>query len=115
MISLETSCVPFLFHFFPWISETAPRARVKYVAALPMLARASPGEMAIEIRELALPMSEPRELVEHFFRHEFGRLVAVLTRSLGVRRFGLVGHVGSPVFKAGSLTERRTGSRSRDY
>ena len=23
-------------------------------------------------------MSEPRELVEHFFRHEFGRLVAVL-------------------------------------
>ncbi len=31
-------------------------------------------------------MSEPRALVEHFFRHEFGRLVAVLTRSLGVRR-----------------------------
>src|SRR3954469_23967091 len=28
----------------------------------------------------------PRELVEHFFRHESGRLVAVLTRSLGVRR-----------------------------
>ncbi len=25
-------------------------------------------------------MSEPRALVEHFFRHEFGRLVAVLTR-----------------------------------
>jgi RNA polymerase sigma-70 factor (ECF subfamily) len=35
-------------------------------------------------------MSEPRELVEHFFRHEFGRLVAVLTRSLGVRRLDLV-------------------------
>src|SRR5262249_33540187 len=34
-------------------------------------------------------MSEPRELVEHFFRHEFGRLVAVLTRSLGVRRLDL--------------------------
>lgn len=30
------------------------------------------------------------ELVEHFFRHESGRLVAVLTRSLGVRRLGLV-------------------------
>jgi hypothetical protein len=30
-------------------------------------------------------MSEPRALVEHFFRHEFGRLVAVPTRSLGVR------------------------------
>src|SRR6516165_1241197 len=35
-------------------------------------------------------MSEPRVLVEHFFRHEFGRLVAVLTRSLGVRRLALV-------------------------
>src|SRR6266853_1590901 len=29
-------------------------------------------------------MNEPRALVEHFFRHEFGRLVAVLTRSRGV-------------------------------
>ena len=35
-------------------------------------------------------MSEPRALVEHFFRHEFGRLVAVLTRSLGMRRLDLV-------------------------
>src|SRR6266436_5879030 len=35
-------------------------------------------------------MSEPRVLVEHFFRHEFGRLGAVLTRSLGVRRLDLV-------------------------
>src|SRR3954470_7992373 len=35
-------------------------------------------------------MSEPRALVEHFFRHEFGRLSAVLTRSLGVRRLALV-------------------------
>ena len=34
-------------------------------------------------------MSQPRALVEHFFRHEFGRLVAVLTRSLGVRRLDL--------------------------
>jgi len=31
-------------------------------------------------------MSEPRALVEHFFRHEFGRLCAVLTRSFCVRR-----------------------------
>jgi RNA polymerase sigma-70 factor (ECF subfamily) len=31
-------------------------------------------------------MIEQRALVEHFFRHEFGRLVAVLTRLLGVRR-----------------------------
>src|SRR6185437_12774643 len=35
-------------------------------------------------------MSEPRALVEHFFRHEFGRLGAVLTRSLGVRRLDLI-------------------------
>src|SRR5262245_17140358 len=35
-------------------------------------------------------MSEPRALVEHYFRHEFGRLVAVLTRSLGVRQLVLV-------------------------
>jgi len=35
-------------------------------------------------------MSEPRELVEHYFRHEFGRLVAVLSRSLGVRRLDLI-------------------------
>ena len=35
-------------------------------------------------------MSGPHALVEHFFRYEFGRLVAVLTRSLGVRRLDLV-------------------------
>jgi RNA polymerase sigma-70 factor (ECF subfamily) len=35
-------------------------------------------------------LSEPRALVEHFFRHEFGRLCAVLTRSLGVRRLDFV-------------------------
>jgi predicted RNA polymerase sigma factor len=35
-------------------------------------------------------MSEPRALVDHFFRHEFGRLVAVLSRSLGVRRLDLL-------------------------
>jgi len=42
-----------------------------------------------------LRMSEPRALMQHFFRHEFGRLVAVLARSLG-----------SPVFKAGSPATR---------
>ena len=41
-----------------------------------------------------LRMSEPRALVEHFFRHEFGRLVAVLTRSLGdAGQLDLVGDV----------------------
>ena len=34
-------------------------------------------------------MSDPGVLVEHFFRHESGRLVAVLARSLGVRRLEL--------------------------
>ena len=29
-------------------------------------------------------------LVEHFFRHEYGRLVALLTRKVGVRHLGLV-------------------------
>src|SRR5215831_11975213 len=38
-------------------------------------------------------MTEPRALVDHFFRHEFGRLCAVLTRSLGVRRLDLVDDV----------------------
>ena len=35
-------------------------------------------------------MTEPRDLVEHFFRHESGRLVALLTRSMGVGRIDLV-------------------------
>jgi RNA polymerase sigma-70 factor (ECF subfamily) len=35
-------------------------------------------------------MTEPSALVDHFFRHESGRLCAVLTRSLGVRRLDLV-------------------------
>jgi RNA polymerase sigma-70 factor (ECF subfamily) len=35
-------------------------------------------------------MNEPRALVEHFFRHEFGRLCAVQNRSLSVRRLDLV-------------------------
>lgn len=38
-------------------------------------------------------MSEPPALVENFFRHELGRLVAVLTRSLGVRGLAIAGDV----------------------
>ena len=52
-------------------------------------------------------MSEPRELVEHFFRHESGRLVAVLTRSLGVRRLALV----EDVVQAALLQALETWSR----
>ncbi len=35
-------------------------------------------------------MQDSRTLVDHFFRHEYGRLVAVLTRSLGIRNLELV-------------------------
>ena len=35
-------------------------------------------------------MNEPRALVEHFFRHEYGRLVGLLTCALGVRNLELV-------------------------
>src|SRR5262245_26234502 len=52
-------------------------------------------------------MSEPRALVEHFFRHEFGRLVAVLTRSLGVRRLALV----EDVFQAALVQAIESSSR----
>jgi RNA polymerase sigma factor (sigma-70 family) len=34
-------------------------------------------------------MTEPGQLVEHFFRHEYGRIVAVLVRSLGIRHLEL--------------------------
>ena len=50
----------------------------------------------IEIREMAGPERVPNAdgrragLVEHFFRHEYGRLVAMLTRMVGVRHVELV-------------------------
>jgi hypothetical protein len=43
----------------------------------------------IKLREMAGYAWANRALVEHFFR-QFGRLGAVLTRSLGVRRLALV-------------------------
>src|SRR5260370_31464198 len=54
-------------------------------------------------------MSEPRALVEHFFRHGFGRLVAVLTRSLGLRRLALV----EDVVQAALVQALETWSRRR--
>ncbi len=54
-------------------------------------------------------MSEPRALVEHFFRHEFGRLVAVLTRSLGVRRLALVEDVAGAALVLALETWSRRG------
>jgi RNA polymerase sigma factor (sigma-70 family) len=53
-------------------------------------------------------VSEPRELVEHFFRHESGRLVALLTRSLGVGRLDLV----EDVVQASLLQALQTWARS---
>jgi hypothetical protein len=46
-------------------------------------------------------MSEPHARAEHFFCHESGRLVAVLTRSLGVRRLEPV----EDVVKAALVTD----------
>ena len=53
-------------------------------------------------------MSEPRALVEHFFRHEFGRLGAVLTR----REFGDIIHVrrGKVLVFSGCNSHPATGS-----
>src|SRR5713226_212153 len=52
-------------------------------------------------------MSEPRALLEHFFRHEFGRLGAVLTRSLGVRRLELLDVVQAALMQALETWSRR--------
>src|SRR5262245_9939936 len=46
-------------------------------------------------------------LVEHYFRHEYGRLVAGLTRHLGVRRLDLV----EDVVQAALLRAMQTWSR----
>ena len=66
--------------------------------------------------------------MEHFFRHEFGRLVAVLTRSLGVRHLAQVEDVvqaalvqaletwsrrGVPLDPAGCERVAATGTRPR--
>ena len=47
--------------------------------------------------------------MEHFFRHEFGRLGAVLTRSLGVRRLDLVEDVVSAALVQALETWSRRG------
>ncbi len=54
-------------------------------------------------------MSESHALVEHFFRHEFGRLCAVLTRSLGVGRLALVEDVGQAALVQALETWSRRG------
>jgi hypothetical protein len=53
-------------------------------------------------------MSEPWALVEHFFRHEFGRLVALLTRSHGVCRRGI-----GPMEASPPLSNARPGKKAQ--
>lgn len=48
-------------------------------------------------------------LVEHFFRHEYGRLVAVLTKTLGVRELELVEDVVQQALTKGLQTWARSG------
>ncbi len=46
-------------------------------------------------------MNDSRTLVEHYFRHEYGRLVALLTRSFGIRNIELIEDVvQSALYKA---------------
>ncbi len=53
-------------------------------------------------------MSDSKALVDHFFRHESGRLVAVLTRSLGVSRLDLAEDVvQAALLKALSVWSRQ--------
>jgi RNA polymerase sigma-70 factor (ECF subfamily) len=47
--------------------------------------------------------------VEHFFRHEFGRICAVLTRSLGVRRLDLIDDVVQAALVQALKTRPRRG------
>lgn len=46
------------------------------------------------------------ELVEHFFRHEYGRIVSVLTRSLGTRHLELVEDIVQTAMERAHLAQR---------
>ena len=54
-------------------------------------------------------MQDSRTLVDHFFRHEYGRLVAVLTRSLGIRNLELVEDVVQSSLSKALVTWRTNG------
>ena len=71
----------------------------------------------IEIREIARPLSgEPHRagLVEHFFRHEYGRLVATLARMVGVQHLEVVEDAVQTALhdRARRVDGRRTARRS---
>ncbi len=54
-------------------------------------------------------MTSPSQLVDHFFRHEYGRLVAVLTRQLGVQNLDLVEDVVQAALVRAMLSWSRSG------
>lgn len=54
-------------------------------------------------------MSSPSELVEHYFRHEYGRLVALLTSQLGVRHLELAEDVVQTALSRALTAWPRTG------
>lgn len=53
--------------------------------------------------------SDVSSLVEHFFRHEYGRLVALLTNSFGVRQLDLIEDVVQSALSKGLQTWARSG------
>lgn len=55
-------------------------------------------------------MNLTSELVEHFFRHEYGRLVALLTRDLGVRNLELAEDVVQSAMSRALVTWPRSGT-----
>ncbi|MBL8891759.1 MAG: sigma-70 family RNA polymerase sigma factor [Planctomycetaceae bacterium] len=57
-------------------------------------------------------MNSSSELVEHFFRHEYGRLVALLTRDLGVRNLELAEDVVQSAMSRALVTWPRSGTPS---
>ena len=52
-------------------------------------------------------------LMEHFFRHEAGRLVSVLTRFFGWRSFDLVEEMVQATLVDGEVMEIRIGAGTR--
>ncbi len=55
-------------------------------------------------------MNSTSTLVEHFFRHEYGRIVAVLARSLGVRRLELIEDVVQSALSRALVAWPRSGA-----
>lgn len=55
-------------------------------------------------------MNPTSELVEHFFRHEYGRLVALLTRDLGVRNLELAEDVVQSAMSRALVAWPRSGT-----